>query len=88
MTLFSVKMGLDKVVLTQKTPPAMVADNKINNVNKRRMAELTSITSACDRKAFFGLLLRLRVGLSNDARRRSWALSVNQIGCSAQLTNL
>ena len=36
MALFSVKMGLDKVVLTQKTPPAMVADNKINNANEER----------------------------------------------------
>ena len=88
MTLFSVKMGLDKVVLTQKTPPAMVADNKINNANEQRKVKLTSITSACDRKGFFGLLLRLRVGFSNDARRRSWALSVNQIGFSAQLTSL
>ena len=88
MALFSVKMGLDKAVLTQKTPPAMVADNNINNANEQRKAKLTSITSARDRKVLFGLLLRLRVGFSNDARRRSWALSVNQMGCSAQLTNL
>lgn len=35
----------------------MVAGNKINNVNKHRTAELTSITSASDHKVLFGLLL-------------------------------